>query len=58
VDYANELKADAYWEVLDKLLSEKGSEEEVPEVVLAPEPAGGARPRPSPTSDCAFDHAV
>ena len=24
VAYANELKADAYWEVLDKLLSEKG----------------------------------
>jgi hypothetical protein len=26
VAYANELKADAYWEVLDKLLSEKGSD--------------------------------
>jgi hypothetical protein len=24
VAYANELKADAYWEVLDKLLAEKG----------------------------------
>jgi len=24
VAYANELKADAYWEVVDKLLSEKG----------------------------------
>jgi hypothetical protein len=41
--YANELKADPYWEEWTSFCPKKGSEGEVPEVVLAPEPAGGAR---------------